>query len=202
VFGAWLSWASGLDEVLDPRKVESHLGAVHRHNFKRTLADHANLFLSIYACGDEPGLLVCTWPREGRPVLACLYADQVWNGVEYQVAAHLAAMGKVEESLEIVRACRRRYDGRVRNPFDSVEAGHWYVRSLSSYALLQAFSGARYDAVEKVLYLKPARKGDFRSFLATATGFATVGVNSGRPFVEVVAGKIPYTKIEYVAAEA
>jgi hypothetical protein len=71
---------------------------------------------------------------------------------------------------------------------------------MSSYALLQAFSGARYDAVSKTLYLKPAISGDFRSFLSTATGFGTVGVRDGKPFLEVVSGNIPYQTIEYVAA--
>src|SRR5260370_9086645 len=49
--------------------------------------------------------------------------------------------------------------------FSELEAGHWYARAMSSYALLQALSGARFDAVDKTLYLKPALKGDFRSFL-------------------------------------
>jgi hypothetical protein len=71
---------------------------------------------------------------------------------------------------------------------------------MSSYALLQAFSGARFDAVDKLLYLRPAIKGDFRCFLSTATGFGTVGVKNGRPFVEVVSGEIPYTNIKYTAA--
>ena len=56
---------------------------------------------------------------------------------------------------------------------------------MSSYALLEALSGARFDAVERILYLKPAIKGDFRSFLSTATGFGTVGVKNGKPFVEI-----------------
>ena len=70
-------------------------------------------------------------------------------------------MGLVEEGLEIVRACRDRYDGRVRNPFNEYECGHWYARAMSSYALLQGLSGARYDAVEKVLYLEPQRQRRF-----------------------------------------
>jgi hypothetical protein len=71
---------------------------------------------------------------------------------------------------------------------------------MSSYALLQAVSGARFDAVERTLYLKPSLKGDFRSFLCTATGFGTVGVKDGKPFVEVSFGYIPYATIEYVPA--
>jgi uncharacterized protein (DUF608 family) len=199
-FGAWLSFMCGVDQVLDSRKVESHLLAVHRFNFKRNFADHANARRPYFACGNESGLLLCTWPRGGRPLLAMIYADEVWTGVEYGVASHLIALGRTEEGLEIVRACRRRYDGLVRNPFDEIEAGHWYARAMSSYALLQAFSGARFDAVERILYLRPAIKGNFRCFVSTATGFGTVGVKNGKPFVEVVSGQIPYREIKYTSA--
>jgi hypothetical protein len=131
-----------------------------------------------------------------------IYADEVWTGVEYGVASHLIAVGKTGQGLEIVRACRSRYDGRVRNPFDEIEAGHWYARAMSSYALLQACSGARFDAVDKILYLRPAIQGDFRCFLSTATGFGTVGVQQGKPFLEVVSGQIPYREIKYTNAWA
>jgi hypothetical protein len=104
--------------------------------------------------------------------------------------------GLVEEGLEIVRTCRRRYDGRVRNPFDEIECGHFYARALASYALLQALSGARYDAVERKLYLDPALPGDFRAFIATATGFGTVGVKDGEPFLEVRHGTIEVESID------
>jgi len=59
---------------------------------------------------------------------------------------------------------------------------------MASYGLLQGLSGARYDAVVKVLYLQPAIKGDFRGFLSTATGYGMVGVPNGTPFVEVISG--------------
>ena len=107
--------------------------------------------------------------------------------------------GMVKEGLEIVRACRDRYDGRIRNPFNEYECGHWYARAMSSYALLQGLTGARYDTVDEVLYLKPSIKGDFRSFLCTATGYGTVGVKNGKPFIEVKQGMIPIKRIEYSA---
>jgi len=106
-------------------------------------------------------------------------------------------MGLVDEGLDIVRACRDRYDGRVRNPFNEYECGHWYARAMSSYGLLQGLTGARYDAVEKTLYLSPSIKGDFRGFLATATGYGTVGVKDGKPFVDVRAGTIDVREIKY-----
>jgi hypothetical protein len=201
VIGAWMAWVCGFEAPIDRRKVVSHLDAVHRYNFKSDLTAHANPTFSsaraTYALGNDAGLLLCTWPKGGHLSLPFPYATEVWTGVEYQVAAHLISLGRVEQGLQIVRACRGRYDGRTRNPFSEVEAGHWYSRALASYALLQACSGARYDAVDEVLYLHPRVPGDFRSFLATASGYGTVGVANGRPFVEIASGTIPYRRIDY-----
>jgi uncharacterized protein (DUF608 family) len=195
VLGAWMAAMAGISRVLDPVKVTSHLRAVHRHNLKKDLSAHANPQRPSYACGEEGGLLLCTWPKGGKLSLPFVYSDEVWTGIEYQVASHLLLMGRVEEGLEIVRTCRERYDGRVRNPFNEYECGHWYARAMSSYGLLQGLSGARYDAVEKVLYLQPSIKGDFRAFLSTATGYGTVGIRRGQPFVDVRHGSIEVKEI-------
>jgi len=197
VLGAWLAEVSGLPGFLDRAKLQGHLAAVHRHNLKHDLREHANPQRPTYACGDEGGLLLCTWPRGGAPSLPFVYSNEVWTGIEYQVAAHLMLLGMVEPGLEVVRTCRDRYDGRVRNPFDEYECGHWYARAMSSYALLQGLSGARYDAVEKVLHLEPRVAGDFRSFLSTATGYGTVGVRNGQPFLDVRAGRIEVARTLY-----
>lgn len=93
-----------------------------------------------------------------------MYSNEVWSGIEYQVAAHLIAEGEVEKGLEIVRTCRNRYDGRVRNPFNEYECGSWYARALSSYSLLQALTGVRYDAVDRTLHIAPRIEGDFITF--------------------------------------
>lgn len=196
VLGSWLAMACGVSETLDRRKVASHLKAVHRHNLKKDLSDHVNPQRPGFACGADGGLLLCTWPNGGQPSLPFVYSNEVWTGIEYQAASHLMMLGFVEEGLEIVRTCRDRYDGRVRNPFDEYECGHWYARAMSSYAMLQALSGARYDAVEKILYLQPSVAGDFRCFLSTATGYGTVGVKDGKPFLEVKEGKIDASEIK------
>ena len=103
----------------------------------------------------------------------------------------------MEEGLRIVETCRSRYDGRVRNPFNEYECGHWYARAMASYALIQGLSGARYDAVSRVLFLRPSVRGDFRAFLCTAGGFGTVGVKDGEPFLEARSGSIPVDRIDY-----
>lgn len=200
IVGAWFAEVCGLGAILEPMKVASHLDSVHAHNFQRDLSAHANPQRSGYALGDEAGLLLCTWPAGGEPSLPFVYSNEVWTGIEYQVASHLILHGRVEAGLEIVRAVRARHDGRRRNPYDEYECGHWYARALSSYALLQAWSGARFDAVERVLHLAPAVPGDFRCFLAWDGGYGTVGVREDHPFLEVVAGRIPAHEIRYQPA--
>jgi uncharacterized protein (DUF608 family) len=186
VLGCWIAAVCGVGEVLDPAKVASHLRAVHKHNLRKDLWAHANPQRPSFACGRDGGLLLCTWPRGGQLSLPFVYSDEVWTGIEYQVASHLMLTGHVEEGLVIVRAARDRHDGRIRNPFDEYECG-----------MLQGLSGARYDAIEKVLFMSPTVSGDFKSFLSTATGYGTIGVSDGKPFCNVVAGEIPYQRIAY-----
>lgn len=194
VLGMWIASVCGLQEVIDSGKIKSHLVAVYKHNLKTTLADHVNPQRPSYACGNEGGLLLCTWPKGGALSLPFVYSNEVWTGIEYQVASHLMSKGEVEKGLEIVRECRKRYDGVLRNPFNEYECGHWYARAMSSYGMLQALTGVRYDAIGKTLYID-SRVGDFVSFLSTGTGFGNVGLKDGKPFVKVVLGTIDIRKV-------
>jgi len=153
VLGFWIARTAGLGEIVDAEKVTSHLRAVHKYNLKHDLSDHANPQRPAFAVGKDGGLLLCTWPRGGELSIPFVYSDEVWTGIEYQVASHLMLEGVVREGLEVVRVCRDRYDGRIRNPFNEYECGHWYARALSSYGLLQGLTGLRYDAINKTLYI-------------------------------------------------
>lgn len=197
VLGEWMGAVCGLPPVLDADKLRSHLRSVHKYNLMRDLSEHSNPQRPSYACGEEGGLLLCTWPRGGELTVPFIYSNEVWTGIEYQAAAHMMMLGLVNEGLEIVRTCLDRYDGRVRNPFNQYECGHWYARSMSSYSLLQAAGGIRYDAIEKTIYIAPAIKGDFKCFFATATGYGLAGVENGQPFCKVVAGKVHALNIKY-----
>ncbi len=189
ILGVWIGEVCGLKNIVDSVKVTSHLTSVHEYNFRNDLSDHSNPQRPSFALGQEGGLLLCSWPKGGKLSLPFVYSDEVWTGIEYQVASHLMMMGEIEKGLEIVRATRGRYDGRIRNPFNEYECGHWYARALSSYAMLQALTGVRYDAVDQVMYINSAEK-DFTSFISTATGFGNVGMKNGEPFIDVVYGNI------------
>lgn len=193
VLGAWIARMCGLNDPVDASKIKSHLKAVHKYNLKENLSEHANPQRPSYALGDEGGLLLCSWPKGGKLSLPFVYSDEVWTGIEHQVASHLMLMGNVQEGLDIVRASRNRYDGRIRNPFNEYECGHWYARALSSYGYLQALTGVRYDAVDKTLYID-SKVGDFTSFLSTETGFGTVSFKAGKASLKTVYGTINVNK--------
>lgn len=194
VLGAWIARMCGLSDPFNSEKIRSHLKAVHKYNLKKNLMDHANPQRPSFAFGNEGGLLLCSWPKGGKLSLPFVYSDEVWTGIEYQVAAHLMLMGYVDEGLEIVRVCRKRYDGKVRNPFNEYECGHWYARALASYGLFEGLTGVRFDAVDKTLYVD-SRIGDFNSFLSTNTGFGNVTLKDGKVSVRVVSGTIPVEKV-------
>jgi hypothetical protein len=189
VLGAWIAEVCGLKNIIDSVKVTSHLNSVYKYNFRKDLSEHSNPQRPSYALGNESGLLLCTWPKGEKLSLPFVYSNEVWTGIEYQVASHLMLMGEKNKALDIVRACRDRYDGRVRNPFNEYECGHWYARALSSYGMLQGLTGVRYDAVTRELLIN-SQYGDFTSFISTETGFGNVGMKNGKPFLEVKYGEI------------
>jgi hypothetical protein len=104
-----------------------------------------------------------------------VYSDEVWTGIEYQVAAHLIYEGYVDEGVRIVRAVRNRYDGQRRNPWNEVECGNHYARALASWSLLLALSGFHYSAPEKRIGFDPkgpdSDDGRFASFWSADPGF-------------------------------
>ena len=196
VIGAWMARIYGIETPLDREKVKSTLRAIFRHNFRTDLSEHANAQRPGYAMGHEPGLLLCSWPRGGKPTLPFVYSDEVWTGIEYQVASHLILEGLVEEGLTIVKALRSRYDGRVRNPWNEYECGSYYARAMASYALLAALSGFRYSAARTTLWFGPRiEAARFRTFFSTATGFGQIAVEGGVLSIEMTEGRLVVTRL-------
>jgi uncharacterized protein (DUF608 family) len=58
------------------------------------------------------------------PALVFVYSDEVWTGIEYQVAAHPMYEGSVD------RAWRDCYDGLRRIPRKEVECASHFARAM------------------------------------------------------------------------
>lgn len=191
VIGAWMARMYGIDTPLASDKIRSALKSIFTYNFKADLSQHANAQRPGYAMGHEPGLLLCTWPRGDKPTLPFVYSDEVWTGIEYQVAAHLISEGFVVEGLTIVKAMRTRYDGRIRNPWNEYECGNYYARAMASYALLAALSGFRYSAVQRTLWFAPQLSiRPFKTFFSTATGFGTISLEDKSLRIQMLEGEV------------
>jgi hypothetical protein len=197
VIGAWMGRVCDVSSSLNEGHVRRALESIYRHNFRADLSEHACLQRPGYANGHEAGLLLCTWPRGGEPTLPFPYSDEVWTGIEYQVASHMIHVGLVDEAMTIVRGVRARHEGHVRNPFNEYECGNYYARAMSSYALLTALSGFRYSAVERTLRLAPrSSTKPFRTFFSTATGFGVVSLDSGNKLqIRMIEGRLSVRRV-------
>lgn len=77
----------------------------------------------------------------------------------------LIAEGLVDEGLEIVAATRRRYDGYKRNPWNELELGNHYARSLASWAVCDALCGTEIDVPGDHISFDPKLNAkDFQCF--------------------------------------
>ena len=95
LLGQTYAHLNGLGHLLPPDHVRSAVGAIFEHNFRRDFSDYHSV-QRTYALNDDQGLVLCTWPRGGRPRIPFVYSDEVWSGIEYQVATNLIYDGLVE----------------------------------------------------------------------------------------------------------
>ena len=188
----------GLGKLLPAEHIRAALKSIYDHNFMDDFSQHANC-QRVYALNDEAGLLLCSWPGGGRPSLPFPYADEVWTGIEYQVAAHLIYEGWIDEGIEMVAAVRERHDGIRRNPWNEVECGNHYARSMSSWALLLALTGMQADIAKGHLSFSPvdkvlSRAEPFRSFWSNGLAWGVYSQSwdaeseSWQPTIDVLGG--------------
>lgn len=208
LIGQWYSRMVGLGDLYNPKNIRKTLQSIFQYNWRPDLTDHPCLVPGrTYALNEESGLIVCTWPKGGRPGFPLVYCDEVWTGMEYQVASHLIYEGFVEEGLAIVLGARNRYDGERRNPWDEIECGHYYARAMSSYALLPALSGFSYSAPEKKIGFAPKISGDnFNSFFSIGSGWGNYRqkISRGKKefAIEVKYGSLELKSVELTLSKA
>ncbi|HXC37260.1 MAG TPA: GH116 family glycosyl-hydrolase, partial [Candidatus Acidoferrales bacterium] len=179
LLGQWWAHQLGLGYILPKDKVQSTLRSIFKYNWKSDLTGWKFMPRSFAGAHDK-GLIICTWPHEGRPANVMLYSDEVWTGIEYQVAAHLIYEGFLEEGFSIAKGARDRYDGVprqpiARNPWCEIECGGHYARAMSSWSLLLALSGWKYDGPRGELSFMPCyRPENFKSFFTGPEGWGSV----------------------------
>ena len=133
---------------------------------------HYNTF-RLFAVNDEAGAVICAFPDGVRaPAIPIPYAQETMHGFEYALAGLMIQEGMTDEGMRIVTAVRDRYRGYNRNPFNEIECGNNYARSMASFALLPIFSGFSFDLPHGALGFDPVLPGDYRApwFVSGAWG--------------------------------
>lgn len=188
VFGqSWAFWV-GLPRVFDEEHAKGALGALWKYNFTPDVGPFREAMKPgrWYAMPGEGGLIMCTFPRrdwtfedaQGKgntnPGFAG-YFNECMNGFEYQVASHMIWEGMVTEGLAITRMIHDRYHPLRRNPWNEVECGDHYARSMASYGVFLAACGFEYHGPKRHIGFAPRLAADdFRAPFTAAEGWGTI----------------------------
>ena len=187
------SWAFqvALARVFPQKETLSALQSLWRYNFTPDVGPYREVYKPgrWYAMPGEAGLLMCTFPRsdwdydqaKGKGAdWAAGYFNECMNGFEYQVAGHMLWEGMVTEGLAVTRAVHDRYHPSRRNPWNEVECGDHYARSMASYGVFLAACGFEYDGPKGHLGFAPQiRPENFKVAFTSAEGWGTFSQKTG-----------------------
>jgi len=183
VLGQCWMFHVNLGRMLPEDKVRAALQSLWKYNFAPDVGPYRGVHKKgrWYAMAGEAGLLMCTWPRgegEGpdRRVQTGFdfYFNECMNGFEYQAAGHMIWEGMLQEGLAVTRAIHDRYHPLRRNPWNEVECGDHYARSMASYGVFLAACGFEYHGPKGHIGFAPRlAPGDFRAAFTSAEGWGT-----------------------------
>lgn len=155
----WHAILLGSDGVFDPQKKKTALRNLYQNNYKNSMREVTNMWRH-FAVDDEAGTVICSYPNGVQiPVMPIPYCEETMTGFEYALAGLMIAEGFVSEGERIVQAVRDRYHGENRNPWNEMECGSNYARSMASYALLPIYSGFTFDMTKKHIGFAPISHG-------------------------------------------
>ncbi|MCF7730144.1 MAG: hypothetical protein K9N23_00575 [Akkermansiaceae bacterium] len=199
VMGQGWAFQVGLDRVLPQQETRSALQSLWRYNFSPDVGPYraVNKPGRWYAMAGEAGLLMCTFPRkdwsfsnaQGKGNVGFAgYFNECMNGFEYQAAGHMVWEGMVQEGLAVTRAIHDRYHASKRNPWNEVECGDHYARSMASYGVFIAACGFEYYGPRQHLGFAPKLTPEnFKAAFTSAEGWGSYAqkIDSGKLKAEI-----------------
>lgn len=188
--GQWHATINGLGRVFDKQKTKSALNSIYTYNHLESVRELANPWRA-FAVNDESATLMFSYPNGVyKPFIPITYCEESMHGFEYQFAGLLFSEGMFNKGVKVVKAVRDRYDGLKRNPWNEMECGSNYARSMASFALLPIISGFKFDLPNKMIGFIPKKKGDFRSFFCVGTAWGDFIKKKENITVNILDGKL------------
>ncbi|HVS38976.1 MAG TPA: GH116 family glycosyl hydrolase [Gemmataceae bacterium] len=215
VFGQSWAFQVGLGRILPEDKTRQALQSLWKYNWTPDVGPYRKVYPNgrWYAMPGEGGLIMCTWPKGGRegvdgnvnPGFAG-YFNECMNGFEYQAAGHMIWEGLLTEGLSVCRSLHERHHASRRNPWNEVECGDHYARSMASYGVFLATCGFEYHGPKGHFGFTP-RLGpdDFRAAFTSAEGWGTITQKrengTQQQTIEVRWGKLRLTTLAFAVAD-
>jgi len=111
------------------------------------------------------------------------YFNEWMDGFEYEVAGHMIWEGMLLEGLAVTRAVHDRYHASRRNPWNEIECGDHYARSMASYGVYLEACGFEYRGPKQHIGFAPKLSPEnFKSAFTSAEGWGTFSqrIESGK----------------------
>ncbi|MBK7405183.1 MAG: twin-arginine translocation signal domain-containing protein [Phycisphaerales bacterium] len=178
LFGQGWAHQVGLGYVYPPETVKAALDSIWKYCWAPDVApqNKAHPPERWFAYPGEAGLFTCTWPKgDHMGPKSTRYRNEIWTGIEYQVAGHMAWEGMLMQCLAICRAVHDRYHPSRRNPFNEIECGDHYARAMAAWGVVTALSGFEYDGPRGHIGFAPRFKPEeFRAVFTAASGWGQI----------------------------
>lgn len=199
--GQWHANLYGLGQIFDGPQLRTAMKSLYDYNFVGTMRERYNP-CRIYSLNDESGLVICSWPNGcEKPAIPIPYSQEAMHGFEYAAAALMLQCGLIEEGEQVVRSVRQRYDGRRRNPWNEIECGSNYARSMAAYSILLCYSGFRFDRTRDLIGFLPL-KGHGRFFWSLDSAWGVCEMGQASAVIEVAYGELSTRRLVFPRPDA
>ncbi|MHA4811698.1 GH116 family glycosyl hydrolase [Flavitalea flava] len=204
LFGQTWAHLDDLGYLYPENKVKTALESIWKYNWAPDVGVQTKMHKPerVYADPGEAGLLVATWPKSkhmGEDGVR--YRDEVWTGIEYQVATNMIYEGMINEGLSLIRSVHERYSPEKHNPYNEIECGDHYARAMASWGVLLALQDFYYNGPEKAMrFIPKVQKDQFKSFFTASEGWGNIGqtrtAGAQTNTVSLVYGSLRLTSLE------
>ncbi|HOD84040.1 MAG: hypothetical protein BWX88_03603 [Planctomycetes bacterium ADurb.Bin126] len=211
LFGEGWARQVGLGRLYPSDKTRSALKAIWAYNWAPDVGPQNEKHppQRWFARPGEAGLFTCTWPKGkhlGKD--SVLYRDEIWTGIEYQVAGNMVWEDMTTEALAICRGVHDRYHPARHNPWNEIECGDHYARGMASYGVFLALCGFELHGPKrhigfaprltpqnfKAAFTGPAGWGTFSQTIEGGKQSACIAVRWGNLALKTIALGLPPAK--------